>query len=82
MARSSPQSFEKRQRERRKQLKRAEKLERRLIRNEEKRLAKAEGDGEPIDTTAIEDDSENEEMERDSTERGTEQSVDEPRAEG
>ncbi len=37
---SSPQSFEKRQRERRKQLKRAEKLERRLIRSEEKRIAK------------------------------------------
>jgi len=43
MARSSPQSFEKRQRERRKQMKRAEKFERRLIRNEEKRIAKAEG---------------------------------------
>ncbi len=38
MART-PQSFEKRQRERRKQMKREEKLERRLIRSEEKRLA-------------------------------------------
>lgn len=47
MARSSPQSFEKRQRERRKQQKRAEKFERRLIRNEEKRRAKAEGEGPP-----------------------------------
>jgi len=45
MARSSPQSFEKRQRERRKQRKREEKLERRLIRNEEKRIAKAEAEG-------------------------------------
>jgi len=45
MARSSPQSFEKRQRERNKQSKRAEKLELRLIRNEEKRLAKAELEG-------------------------------------
>ncbi|MEL6428317.1 MAG: hypothetical protein AAFP22_08060 [Planctomycetota bacterium] len=40
MPRPSPQSFEKRQREIRKRLKRAEKLERRLIRNEEKRYAK------------------------------------------
>lgn len=47
MARS-PQSFEKRQRERRKQMKRDEKFERRLIRNEEKRLAKqAEQEGKP-----------------------------------
>ena len=38
MART-PQSFEKRQRERRKQMKREEKLERRLIRSEEKKLA-------------------------------------------
>jgi len=45
MARSSPQSFEKRQRERNKQTRRAEKLELRLIRNEEKRLAKAEREG-------------------------------------
>lgn len=49
MARS-PQSFEKRQRERRKAQKRAEKMERRLIRTEEKRLAKQEGrlDGAPV----------------------------------
>ena len=40
MARPSPQSFEKRQREIRKRMKRAEKLERRLIRNDEKRRAK------------------------------------------
>lgn len=46
MAKSSPQSFEKRQRERNKQNKRAEKLERRLIRNEEKRYAKMEENGE------------------------------------
>ncbi len=45
MARSSPQSFQKRQRERQKQRKRAEKFERRLIRNEEKRIAKAEAEG-------------------------------------
>ena len=44
MGRSSPQSFEKRQRERRKQLKREEKFEQRLIRNEEKRLAKERGE--------------------------------------
>ncbi|MFT4541336.1 MAG: hypothetical protein ACI841_000630 [Planctomycetota bacterium] len=43
MARPTPQSFEKRQRERRKQEKRAEKLERRLIRSEEKRRSKEEG---------------------------------------
>lgn len=43
MPRPSPQSFEKRQREIRKRLKRAEKLERRLIRNEEKRYAKEIG---------------------------------------
>ena len=49
MARSSPQSFEKRQRERRKQQRREEKLERRLIRNEEKRRAKAEREGQPVD---------------------------------
>ncbi len=48
MARSTPQSFQKRQRERRKQQKREEKLERRLIRNEEKRIAKAEAEGKPI----------------------------------
>ncbi len=45
MARSTPQSFQKRQRERRKQQKREEKLERRLTRNEEKRRAKAELEG-------------------------------------
>jgi hypothetical protein len=45
MARSSPQSFEKRQRERNKQSRRAEKLELRLIRTEEKRLAKAHSEG-------------------------------------
>ncbi|MEM6672123.1 MAG: hypothetical protein AAF726_04725 [Planctomycetota bacterium] len=44
MARSSPQSFQKRQRERRKQQERAAKLERRLIRNEEKKRAKEDGD--------------------------------------
>ncbi len=49
MARSSPQSFEKRQRERRKQQKREEKLERRLIRNEEKRRIKAEKEGRPFE---------------------------------
>lgn len=43
MARSTPESFEKRQRERRKRQKREEKLERRLIRNDEKKLAKEEG---------------------------------------
>lgn len=43
MARSSPQSFEKRQRERRKQQKREEKFERRLIRNDEKKRLKEEG---------------------------------------
>ena len=47
MARSSPQSFEKRQRERRKQQKRAEKLERKLVRNEEKRFAKHEEAAKP-----------------------------------
>jgi hypothetical protein len=47
MARSSPQSFEKRQRERRKQQKREEKLERKLIKSEDKRRAKAEADGVP-----------------------------------
>lgn len=45
MARPSPQSFQKRQRERQKQRKRAEKMERRLVRNEEKRIAKAESEG-------------------------------------
>ena len=44
MARPSPESFEKRQRERRKQRKRAEKLERRLIRNDEKKRAKTDPD--------------------------------------
>lgn len=44
MARPTPESFEKRQRERRKKEKRADKLERRLIRNEEKRFAKEEQD--------------------------------------
>jgi hypothetical protein len=39
----SPQTFEKRQRERRKQMKREEKQDRRLERNAEKRKAKAEG---------------------------------------
>lgn len=43
MARSTPESFEKRQRERRKRQKREEKLERRLIRNDEKKAAKEEG---------------------------------------
>jgi len=46
MARS-PQSFAKRQRERRKELKRKEKLERRLIRNEEKRVEKESGEVDP-----------------------------------
>ena len=49
MARPSPQTFEKRQRERRKQQKREEKLERRLIRNEEKRIAKAEQEGRTVE---------------------------------
>lgn len=55
MARS-PQSFEKRQRERRKAQKRAEKMERRLIRTEEKRLAKEEGrlDGAPVVERSLE----------------------------
>lgn len=45
MARNkSPQTFEKRQRERRKQMKRDEKFERRLERNAEKRRAKADGE--------------------------------------
>lgn len=44
MARPSPQSFEKRQREIRKRRKREEKLERRLWRNEEKRIAKEGGE--------------------------------------
>ena len=50
MARRTPQTFEKRQRERRKEQKRNEKMEKRLIRNEEKRIAKQEGriDGAPI----------------------------------
>ena len=39
----SPQTFEKRQRERRKRLKRDEKIDRRIERKAEKRLAKAEG---------------------------------------
>jgi hypothetical protein len=49
MART-PQSFEKRQRERRKQLKREEKLERRLIRSEEKKLAGQEQPGQSEDS--------------------------------
>lgn len=49
MARSSPQSFEKRQRERSKAQKRAEKIERRLIRNEEKRRAKEDPNYVPRD---------------------------------
>ncbi len=55
MARSSPQSFEKRQRERRKQLKREEKFERRLVRNEEKRRAKAEAEGRPYEPSKSRD---------------------------
>lgn len=51
MAKASPQTFQKRQRERRKQEKREMKLERRLIRNEEKRLDKAERD-EPLESNA------------------------------
>ena len=43
MARSTPQSFQKRQRERRNKEKAANKLEQRLIRSEVKRRAKAEG---------------------------------------
>jgi hypothetical protein len=54
MARSSPQSFEKRQRERRKQQKREEKFEARLVRSEEKRLAKADPDGAGADETTDE----------------------------
>lgn len=46
MART-PQSFEKRKRERDKQRKREEKLWRRLIRNEEKKRAKAIAEGRP-----------------------------------
>ena len=49
MAKSSPQTFAKRQRERRKQLKRQEKLEARLIRAEEKRRAKCEAEGIPYE---------------------------------
>ncbi len=45
----TPQSFAKRQRERRKQQLREEKLERRLIRNEEKKLAKLEAEGVDIE---------------------------------
>ena len=48
MARS-PQSFEKRQRERLKQRKREEKLARKLERNEEKKRAKEEGTERPGD---------------------------------
>ena len=44
MARSTPETFEKRQRERRKREKREEKLERRLIRNEEKKRSRTEGE--------------------------------------
>ena len=55
MARS-PQSFEKRQRERRKELKRREKLERRLVRSEEKRTAKENGDVEPEHRGSDDDD--------------------------
>ena len=51
MAKASPQTFQKRQRERRKQEKREMKLERRLIRNEEKRNDKAERD-EPLELNA------------------------------
>jgi hypothetical protein len=43
MARSTPESFEKRQRERRKRQKREEKLERRLIRGDDKKDAKEQG---------------------------------------
>lgn len=43
----SPQTFEKRQRERRKQQERDDKFERRLERNAEKRRIKAEGVLEP-----------------------------------
>jgi len=52
VSRSTPESFEKRQRERSKQLKRAEKLERRLLRNDEKKRAKAEEDDLPADGEA------------------------------
>jgi hypothetical protein len=53
MARNkSPQTFEKRQRERRKKMKRDEKFERRLDRKAEKRRAKAEG--EPLEDEVIE----------------------------
>ena len=58
MARSTPQSFQKRQRERRNQEKAAEKLERRLIRSEEKRRAKAGDDWQPtqyVERTTDED---------------------------
>ncbi len=55
MARSSPQSFEKRQRERNKQARRAEKLELRLIRTEDKRLAKARDEGDLDEIKRIQD---------------------------
>lgn len=54
----TPQSFEKRQRERAKQRKREEKLERRLARNAEKRQKKEDGisiEPEVVDREAIED---------------------------
>lgn len=53
MGRSSPQSADKRQRERRKQLKRAEKLERRLLRHEEKKRTKAEGEEPGVDDAPV-----------------------------
>jgi hypothetical protein len=51
MAKASPQTFQKRQRERRKQEKREQKFERRLIRSEEKRIDKAEND-DPVEFNA------------------------------
>ena len=54
----TPQSFEKRQRERAKQRKREEKLERRLARNAEKRQKKEDGislEPEVVERESIED---------------------------
>lgn len=64
MARSTPESFEKRQRERRKRQKREDKLERRLIRNDEKRRAK-DGEGTPVDGEQTEEPLEDERRDMD-----------------
>ncbi|MED6334268.1 MAG: hypothetical protein VYE81_02620 [Planctomycetota bacterium] len=52
----SPQSFEKRQRERRKQMKRKEKLERRYERSAEKKQTKESGDAPDDDRQKLEGD--------------------------